>query len=76
MFRTFKETISVGRWLLTSVAQIDRFCEDFIVFYNRDRPHSSYDGATPDEVYFGKPFRRARERISYFDGALEWWRFG
>ena len=25
----------------------------FIAFYNTGRPHSSLDGQTPDEVYFG-----------------------
>ena len=76
LFRTFKETIFTGRWLLTSVAQVDRFCAEFVTFYNRDRPHSSYGGQTPDEVFFKTNFKRALGRVTYFDGALEWWRFG
>jgi transposase InsO family protein len=76
LFRTFKETIFVGRWLIASTAQLNRFCQDFAVFYNRDRPHSAYQGRTPDEVWFGVAAQRARGRVAYFDGALEWWRFG
>ena len=25
----------------------------YLAFYNRKRPHSSLDGRTPDQVYFG-----------------------
>jgi transposase InsO family protein len=77
LFRTFKEAIDRGRWMIASVAQLDRFCEDFLVFYNRDRPHSAWGGRTPDEVYFGRPKQLAPlGRVSYFDGALNWYRFG
>jgi putative transposase len=27
----------------------------YLAFYNERRPHSSLDGCTPDEAYFGKP---------------------
>ena len=77
LFRTFKEAIDRGRWMIASVSQLDRFCEDFLVFYNRDRPHSAWGGRTPDEVYFGRPKQLAPlGRVSYFDGALSWYRFG
>ena len=77
LFRTFKETIFTGRWLITSTAQLDRFCKDFLTFYNRDRFHSAFDGRTPDEVYFARPKRkRPLGRVTYFDGALNWYRFG
>ncbi|MBS2033064.1 MAG: hypothetical protein JST54_34645 [Deltaproteobacteria bacterium] len=32
--------------MLTSIEQLDKFGEDFVVFYNRDRPHSAYGGRT------------------------------
>lgn len=70
LFRTFKETIFNGRWMLLDVEQLDRYCKHFITFYNRDRPHSAYGGRTPDEVYFKRNFHRALEPVTYFDGAL------
>lgn len=77
LFRTFKSTVSSLLWLFDSRAQVERFCADFLVFYNRDRPHSSYGGRTPDEVFFGRP-RQSRPlgRVDYFDGLLRWYRFG
>ena len=72
LFRTFKETIFRGRWMLVSVKQLDRYCADFVTFYNRDRPHSAFGGRTPDEVYFKLNFHRALGPVTYFDGALEW----
>ena len=77
LFRTFKETIFTSRWLITSTRQVDRFCKDFVTFYNRDRFHSSFNNRTPDEVYFARPRRkRPIGRVTYFDGALNWYRFG
>ena len=79
VFRTFKETLfrHLRVWLLTSVRQVDRFCSDFALFYNRDRPHSAYGGRTPDEVFLGRRSRRpAADRVRYFDGRLAWYRFG
>ena len=29
----------------------------YLAFYNERRPHSSLDGRTPDEAYFGKQER-------------------
>jgi hypothetical protein len=54
------------------------FAADFLRWYNGARPHSSWQGHTPDEVYFGRPKHIASlpERVSYFDGRLVWWRFG
>jgi transposase InsO family protein len=78
VFRTFKEEV-VRRyvWLFANVGQIDRYCEDFRLWHNRDRPHSAYGGRTPDEVFFGRPKElRALERVSYFEGNLRWYRFG
>ena len=77
VFRTFKETVFRYLWLFASVREIDRYCADFLRFYNRDRPHSSYDGRTPDEVFFGlKRKGRSQGRVAYFDGQLAWYRFG
>jgi transposase InsO family protein len=77
LFRTFKETISSVAWLVSSVGQLDRFVADFRQWYNRDRPHSAWDGRTPDEVFFGRPKRlRAIGPVTYFDGRLSWYRFG
>ncbi len=27
----------------------------YVAFYNRGRPHSAFDGQTPDQVYFNQP---------------------
>lgn len=77
IFRTFKETMNDVRWLFGSVAQIDRYAADFLIYYNRDRPHARFDGRTPDEVFFDREERgRYRGRQSYFDDRLLWYRFG
>jgi putative transposase len=31
----------------------------YLEFYNRRRPHSSLDAATPDHAYFNQPIRLA-----------------
>jgi putative transposase len=77
IFRTFKETVFRYAWTFTSLRQIDRWCADFVRFYNRDRPHSSYGGLTPDEVAAGAQVAApARGRVSYFDGRMSWYSFG
>jgi putative transposase len=77
LFRTFKETIFQCVWFIRGRSRLDRFCEDFRTFYNRDRPHSAWEGRTPDEVWFGRPKTlRALERVTYFDGLMPWYRFG
>lgn len=77
LFRLFKETVFRHLWLFASLRQVDRSCADFVLWHNRDRPHGSWQGRTPDEVYFGRPIqRRPLGRVSYFDGFLEWYRFG
>jgi putative transposase len=77
LFRTFKETVFRYAWVFTSPRQIDRWCADFVRFYNRDRPHSSYGGLTPDEVAAGtKSPSPLRGRLSYFDGRMKWYAFG
>jgi putative transposase len=38
-----------------SATEARRYIGKFISFYNSDRPHSSLDGCTPDEVYFNLP---------------------
>jgi transposase InsO family protein len=77
VFRTFKETVSRCLWLFASAGQVARYCGDFRLWYNRDRPHASCGGRTPDEVYFGR-IRQLRPlgRTGYFDGRLRRWRFG
>jgi len=77
VFRTFKEVVRRYVWLFANVRQIDRYCEDFRLWHNRDRPHQSHGGRTPDEVFFGRPKElRALGRVSYFEGNLRWYRFG
>jgi len=77
LFRTFKETVFRYAWVFTSFRQVDRWCADFTTFYNRDRPHSSYGGLTPDEVAAGaKEPASARGRVTYFDGRMKWYAFG
>ena len=77
LFRLFKETVFSHIWLFASVAQVDRYCGDFVQWHNRDRPHGSWQGRTPDEVFFGtSKQRRALGRVSYFDEKLSWYRLG
>ena len=38
-----------------SASEAKHFIGRYIAFYNEDRPHSSLDGRTPDEVYFNQP---------------------
>ena len=77
VFRTFKSTVFGIVWMLSGPAQLDRFCRDFMQWHNRDRPHSSWDGRTPDEVFFGRSKqRRPLAKVEYFDGRLRWFRFG
>ena len=77
VFRTFKETVFGLVWLVASPAQLDRFCRDFMLWQNRDRPHAGWDGRTPDEVFYGRDkARRALGRVDYFDARLRWFRFG
>jgi transposase InsO family protein len=77
VFRTFKQTVFGLVWLVASPRQLDRFASDFITWHNRDRPHASYSGLTPDEVFLGRP-KQARPlgRVQYFDGLLLSYRFG
>ena len=77
LFRTFKETVCGLVWFVCGMRQLDRFCSDFCTFYNRDRPHSSWGGRTPDEVWFGRAKQiGALEHVTYFDGLMPWYRFG
>jgi transposase InsO family protein len=77
LFRTFKETVRRCTWLFASTTHIDRYCRDFVTWYNRDRPQAAYAGLTPDEVFVSRrPQMQPLERVSYFDGRLRWWRFG
>ncbi len=76
VWRTFKETLRLHYWMLASRSHLRRVCQDFLVFYNQCRPHSSFGGKTPDEVFFGLPIRRnVVGRISFFDGDLCWYKF-
>jgi len=76
IFRTAKETFFSLVWLIRSREQLDRFCADFLLWYNADRPHASFAGRTPNEV-FRRRLRKAGivSRIAYFDGLLPWYRF-
>ena len=77
LFRTFKETVFRYTWIFSSLRQIDRWCADFVRFHNRDRPHASYGGLTPDEVVAGaKEPSPPRGRVTYFDGRMKWYAFG
>jgi putative transposase len=42
-----------------SATEARRYIGKFITFYNTERPHSSLDGCTPDEVYFNLPRKMA-----------------
>jgi transposase InsO family protein len=54
-----------------------RWCADFTIFYNRDRPHGSYGWLTPGEVAAGATSPAPpRGRVSYFGGRMKWYAFG
>jgi transposase InsO family protein len=77
VFRTFKDTVFRYTWIFSSLRQLDSWCADFVRLYNRDRPHSAYDGLTPDEVVAGATEPSpARGRVTYFDGRMKWYAFG
>jgi transposase InsO family protein len=77
LFRTFKETVYRYTRVFTSLRQIDHWCADFVVFHNRDRPHASYGGLTPNEVMAGARLPASpRGRVTYFDGRMRWYAFG
>ncbi len=38
-----------------SVSEARASISRYLAFYNRGRPHSSLDGRTPEEAYFGTP---------------------
>jgi transposase InsO family protein len=79
VWRTFCETLRRHFWLIASRRQLIRICADFMLWYDRDRPHAAWSGHTPNEVYFGRiqrPVTHAIERITYFDGRIPWFRFG
>jgi putative transposase len=42
-----------------TASEAKHFIGRYISFYNSDRPHSSLDGSTPDEVYFNQPTAKA-----------------
>jgi transposase InsO family protein len=76
VFRTAKETIFSVVWLVRSPSQLDRFCADFLRWYNVDRPHASYGGRTPNEVFRGRARKQGGlKRATYFDGLFHWYRF-
>jgi len=77
IWRTFRDVVRRHFWLIASRAQLDRICADFLDWYNRCRPHSSFGGRTPDEVYFGRPMLAASHQVvTFFDGRMPWLRFG
>lgn len=77
VFRTFKSTVFTFIWLFASLREVDAHCTDFLQYYNRDRPHSSWGWRTPDEVFFGRvPVMRPLREVAYFAGRLRWFRFG
>jgi transposase InsO family protein len=77
VFRTFKEVVFQRFWMRGSTRQLDRFCRDFLLWHNRDRPHGRFGSLTPNEVAAGVSLpRRALGRVLYFDGRLPWYRLG
>ena len=75
LFRTFKETVRRHYWVVGSRGRWARICADFRVFYNDHRPHQSYGGLTPREVYEGRRQpRRALGSMTFLEGRMRWWR--
>ena len=58
---------------LTFVPLLRRLCrrelELFLGWYNAERPHMTLQGATPDEIYFG---RRPASRMPRFEPRAAW----
>lgn len=76
LFRTFKETVREHYWLVRSRREWTAVCEDFVVFYNRCRPHQSHGGRTPAEVHAGRASALpGATAVAFFDGRMRWWRF-
>ena len=75
LFRTFKTMLTVYSPMVLDNCRIAAFCKDFIVYYNEARPHSAWDGLTPDEVYFRRPRAMHSTPTTFFEGRLEWYRF-
>ena len=75
-WRTFKQALADHAGIITGFTHLARLCDDFRLWHNRDRPHSAWGGRTPDEVYFGHQAARPLGRVEYFDGGLQWYRFG
>ena len=44
--------------LVKGFRHLDRLCFDFLIWYNRWRPHMYLDGARPDDVYRGNPMEK------------------
>jgi len=70
LFRTFKETKRRFAPVFFSKRHAYAFCDDFLVYYNHCRPHSSYGGRTPHEVASGITPQRPFPTVSLFDGQL------
>src|SRR5690606_30676783 len=49
-----------GLHQLDSIATVRRLVEFYVQQHNKVMPHSAFNGATPDEVYFEQAGRRRR----------------
>lgn len=75
LFRTFKETLRGCFWVVESRMHWAELCAEFVTFYNDHRPHQSFGGLTPAEVWRGRAPSRIAAETTFFQGRLRWWRF-
>ena len=75
VFRTFKEVLRWYAPVLLSGGHLARVCADFVVFHNECRPHASWGGRTPNEVFFRKEVRGPIGQLLLFDGQVRAHRF-
>lgn len=75
LFRTFKETVRACFWVVDSRSRWADICQEFQAFYNEHRPHQSFGGLTPAEVFTGRAPARHATEANFFEGRLRWWRF-
>ncbi len=76
LFRTAKETKRLFSSIFVGRRHLQRFCDDFLVYYNECRFHASCWGLTPDEVYRGEVSVKPSGQVELFDGRLVVDRFG
>jgi putative transposase len=69
LIRTLKEYTRILPIVPLARHAFHREISLFVAWYNADRPHTTLQGATPDEIYFG---RRPACRLPRFEPRPDW----